>query len=72
MTQEEQILWKKINIELLRQFPDLNPKIVKVFPTKFTYELEKHNNYTYYAVGYSLYPSGELNVDWDNAELTII
>jgi ABC-type Zn2+ transport system substrate-binding protein/surface adhesin len=71
MTEEEQKLWRKILVELFKQFPDLNPKIAKVLEKTFTYELEKHDNYTYYSVRYSITPTGELIVDWESAELTM-
>lgn len=62
----------KILIELLKQFPDLNPKIAEISEKKFTYELERNDNYTYYSVRYSITPHGELTVDWESAELTMI
>jgi hypothetical protein len=71
MTEEEQIIRRKISAELVKQFPDLNPKIAIVHENTFTYELEKHDNYTYYSVGYSVTPSGDLIVDWESAELTM-
>ena len=57
---------------LIKQFPDLDPKIAKITEQRFTYELERHGNYTYYSVAYTLSPSGELTVDWENAQMTMI
>ena len=72
MAEKDQNLRDKISEELLKQFPDHNPKIAGITEYSFTYELEKHRNYTYYVVNYRLSSSGELKVDWDNAELTVI
>lgn len=72
MTENEHDLRTRISDELLKQFPDHNPKIAGITEYSFTYELEKHNNYTYYVVKYELSSSGELTVDWVNAELTVI
>lgn len=72
MKEEDQKLRQKISVELFKQFPDLNPKIVIVLEKTFTYELEKNKNYTYYIVEYSFAPSGELKVDWGSAELTML
>jgi len=72
MTEKEQNLLTKISDELLKQFPDLKPKIAGITEYSFTYELEKHRNYTYYVVKYELSSSGELTIDWENAELTVI
>jgi hypothetical protein len=72
MTEKEQKLRTQILDELMKQFPDLKPKIAEITGNSFTYELEKHNNYTYYIVKYNLSASGELTIDWENAELTVI
>jgi hypothetical protein len=72
MTEKEQNLRSKILNELMKQFPDLKPKIAATGENSFTYELEKHSNYTYYVVRYNVLASGELKIDWDNAELTVI
>jgi hypothetical protein len=62
----------KISEALNRQFPDLKPKIAKLSENSFIYELEKHSNYTYFSVGYIISSSGEVNIDWEKAELTVI
>jgi hypothetical protein len=72
MTERVQNILNMISDELLKQFPDLKPKIAALTDDSFTYELEKHGNFTYYMVGYSINPSGILSIDWDNAELTVI
>jgi hypothetical protein len=72
MNEKEQILRAKISDDLMKQFPDLKPKIAEITDNTFTYELEKHSNFTYYIVRYDLSAAGELTVDWDNAELTVI
>lgn len=72
MTDKQQNLRSEILGELIKQFPDLKPKIAEITEDSFTYELEKHNNYTYYVVKYNLSVSGELTIDWENAELTVI
>ena len=71
MTEKEQNILTRISEELLSQFPYLKPKIASVTEDSFTYELEKHGNYTYYRVRYNLTPSGALIIDWENAELTV-
>jgi hypothetical protein len=72
MTEKEQNLRSRILIELMKQFPDLKPKIAEIGERSFTYELEKHSNFTYYKVRYNFSATGELTIDWDNAELTVI
>ena len=72
MAEKEENITTKISEELRKQFPDLKPKIAEVTVSSFIYELEKHQNYTYYKVEYRLTPSGTLAIDWDNAELTLI
>jgi hypothetical protein len=70
--EEKQRLRVTILAELLRQFPDLKPKIVIISEKTFTYELERNNNYTFYVVEYSITQSGRLKVNWDSAELTML
>ena len=72
MTEKEQDLRTRISEELLKQFPDHQPKIAGITEYSFTYELEKQRNYTYYVVKYELLSSGEMTIDWKNAELTVI
>jgi ABC-type amino acid transport substrate-binding protein len=72
MTEKEQNLRIKISDELLKQFPDLKPKIAGITDQSFTYELEKNRNYTYFVVKFDLSSAGELTIDWKNAELTVI
>ncbi len=72
MTEKEQYLRTRISEELLKRFPDHQPKIAGITEYSFTYELEKHSNYTYYVVKYELSSSDELTIDWENAELTVI
>jgi hypothetical protein len=71
MTEKEQNLRSEISDELKKQFPDLEPKIAEISENSFIYELEKHNNYTYYKVRYKLSSQGALTIDWENAELTV-
>jgi len=72
MTEKEQNLRSIILNELMKQFPDLKPKIAVIGEHSFTYELEKHSNFTYYIARYNFSTSGELTIDWENAELTVI
>ena len=72
MTEKEQNLRSKILDGLMKQFPDLKPKIAVIGEHSFTYELEKHSNFTYYIARYNFSTSGELTIDWENAELTVI
>jgi ABC-type Zn2+ transport system substrate-binding protein/surface adhesin len=72
MAEKEESITTKISEELKKQFPDLKPKIAKITGNSFIYELEKHQNYTYYKTEYRLSQSGTLAIDWDNAELTVI
>ena len=71
MTKKENTIQVRILNELLKQFPDLKPKIAEITEHSFTYELEKHDNYTYYKAGYRISESGSLIIDWENAELTL-
>ena len=68
MAEDEKNHIAKISEELNRQFPDLKPKIAKMGEKSFIYELEKHDNYTYFSVEYEFIPSGELKIDWGNVE----
>jgi hypothetical protein len=72
MTERIQNIMNLISDELTKQFPDQKPIIAALTDNSFTYELEKHGNFTYYMVGYDITPSGTLTVDWDNAELVVI
>jgi hypothetical protein len=72
MTERIQNIMKLISDELMNQFPEENPKIAALTDDSFTYELEKHGNFTYFMVGYNIDPSGTLTIDWDNAELAVI
>jgi hypothetical protein len=72
MTEKQENIKTKISAELQKRFPDLKPKLAEITDTSFVYELEKHQNYTYYRVKYRFSPSGTPEIDWDNAELTVI
>jgi hypothetical protein len=72
MAETEQNIRTEILNELIKQFPDLKPKIAEITENSFICELEKHGNYTYYIVRYNLSASGVLTIDWENAELTVI
>jgi hypothetical protein len=72
MAEKEISIRTKILDELLKKFPDLNPKIAEITEHSFIYELEKHDNFTYYLVKYNLSVSGAVTIDWENAELTVI
>lgn len=71
MEEEGQEIRRKISEALIKQFPDLKPKIAEITGHRFIYELEKHDNYTYFVVNYHLSGSGELEIDWGNAELAV-
>jgi hypothetical protein len=71
MEKNEQNIRIKIMARLIEKYPDLNPKIAEISGKRFTYELERHKNYTYFIAEYKIDPSGELKVDWDNAEQTM-
>ncbi len=57
--------------QLKEQFPGLKPKIARINEAEFTYELEKHGNFTYYSVRYSFSASDNLIIDWESSELTV-
>ena len=71
MTESRKKLIADITGELNAKFPGMKPKIAELREQSFIYELEKHENYTYYSVRYSIDQSGKLTVDWGSAELTI-
>jgi hypothetical protein len=71
MDQESQKLFEKIMDALREQYPDLKPSVIKVSDKMFTYELERFGNFTDYIVGYVIDSSGNLIVDWGNAEVTM-
>lgn len=58
----------KILSALLTQFPGSKPSIIEVTDNTFKYQLEKNDNYSYFLVGYSVDSSGDLKVNWKNAE----
>jgi hypothetical protein len=58
----------KILSALLSQFPGSRPSIIEVTDNAFKYQLERNDNYSYFLVGYSIDSSGDLKVDWKNAE----
>ncbi len=72
MKENEVNLHSQITEALKIKFPDMKPKIAKVEANSFIYELEKHDNYTYFSVEYKLSANGILAIDWANAELTVI
>jgi hypothetical protein len=72
MTERIQNIMNLILDELMKQFPDQKPKIAALSDDSFTYELEKHGNFTYFMVDYNITPSGAVTIDWDNAELTVM
>jgi hypothetical protein len=72
MTGKDQNIRSRISEELKKQFPGQKTLIAELTETSFTYELEKHGNYSYYRVKYDLSPTGTINIDWENAELTVI
>ncbi len=61
MTERIQNIMKLISDELIKQFPDMKPKIAALADNGFTYELEKHGNFTYYMVGYNISRFGDPN-----------
>lgn len=72
MTEKDENISARISDELQKRFPELKPKIAQLSDNSFVYELEKHNNYTYYKVKYRFSPSGTLAIEWDSSELTVI
>jgi hypothetical protein len=58
----------KIQSALLDQFPGGKPAIIEVTDNTFKYQLERNDNYSYFLVGYSINSSGDLKIDWKNAE----
>ena len=68
MNPSGQKLSDKILSALLSQFPGSKPSIIEVTDSTFKYQLEKNDNYSYFLVGYSVNTSGDLKVDWKNAE----
>ena len=58
----------KILSALLSQFPGSKPSIIEVTDNTFKYQLERNDNYSYFLVGYSVDSSGDLKVNWKNAE----
>lgn len=58
----------KILSALLSQFPGSRPSIIEVTDNTFKYQLERNDNYSYFLVEYSVDSSGDLKVNWKNAE----
>jgi hypothetical protein len=58
----------KILSALLSQFPGSKPSVIEVADNSFKYQLERNDNYSYFQVGFSVNESGDLKVDWKNAE----
>jgi hypothetical protein len=58
----------KILSALLSQFPGSKASIIEVTDNTFKYQLERNDNYSYFLVEYSIDSSGDLKVDWKNAE----
>jgi hypothetical protein len=58
----------KIKAALSERFPDSNPTIIEITSDMFKYQLEKNDNYSYFLIKYSIDPSGNLKVNWKNAE----
>ena len=58
----------KILSALLSQFPGSKPSIIEVTDNTFKYQLERNDNYSYFLVTYSVDSSGDLKVNWKNAE----
>lgn len=68
MKAQDQKTSDKILTALSERFPDSNPTLIEVTSDSFKYQLEKNDNYSYFLVGYSIDPSGNLKVNWKNAE----
>jgi hypothetical protein len=58
----------KILSALVSRFPGSKPSIIEVADNSFKYQLERNDNYSYFLVSFSLNESGDLKVDWKNAE----
>jgi len=68
MKQEGQKLQDRLLGELASRFPGSIPTIIDISEKNFRYQLEKNDNYLFYLVDYNIDPSGNLNIDWKNAE----
>jgi hypothetical protein len=71
MADNKEEIIKNISDELADRFPGMKPKIAEIKEDRIIYELEQHGNYMYYSVKYRISAAGELNADWDNAELAV-
>ena len=64
----EEGLYEKLSIALKEKFP--NAKVIEVFDETFIYGLEENEEFSYYIVEYNIAPSGNLNIEWENAGQT--
>jgi hypothetical protein len=63
-------LWEEISVALKKQFPNAYAYIIEISDETFIYGLKEEEDYSYYIVEYDVTPSGNLNIDWENAGLT--
>jgi hypothetical protein len=58
----------KINAALSERFPDSKPTIIELNSDNFKFQLDKNDNYSFFLVGYSIDPSGNLKINWASSE----
>jgi len=63
-------LWDEISAALTNQFPNAYAYLIEISEETFTYGLKIDDDYSYYIVEYDINPSGNLNIEWENAGLT--
>jgi hypothetical protein len=68
MKAQDQKISEKILSALSERFPDSNPALIEVTSDNFKYQLEKNDNYSYFLIGYSIDPSGNLKINWKSSE----
>jgi hypothetical protein len=65
----ESELWQLLIDALMIHFKNHNSRILDVTDTSFTNELTtKYDDFTYYQVEYTINPSNDLNILWNQAE----
>jgi hypothetical protein len=68
MKAQDQKTAEKIMTVLIERFPDSNPEIIEVTDDIFKYQLERNGNFSFFHIGYSFDPSGNLKINWKSAE----
>jgi hypothetical protein len=65
----ESELWQLLIDALMIHFKNHNSRMLDVTDTSFTNELTtKYDDFTYYQVEYTINPSNDLNILWNQAE----